>query len=116
MRIGHRFLVLTAPQIRTGHLSGDGARTDQSYLRYKIIKTTRVVSRQRSHLRPAFDLKHADGIGPADGVINIRTIRSQVRKIAFMVVIIANQADPILTPTHPSQPQLIYLSYSTIRL
>src|SRR5260370_7519080 len=104
MGIGHRFLVLTAPQIRTGHLSGDGARTDQSYLRYKIIKTTRVVSRQRSHLRPAFDLKHADGIGPAHGVINIRTIRRQVPQIDFLVVMIANPAAPTFDPTHHPPP------------
>src|SRR5260370_34061077 len=92
MGIGHRFLVLTAPQIRTGHLSGDGARTDQSYLRYKIIKTTRVVSRQRRHLRPVFDLKHADGIGPPDGVITITTTRAHGRKIDFLVLLSASQS------------------------
>src|SRR5215472_13610753 len=107
MGIRYRLFALTALQIWTGHLSGDGTGTDQSDLRYQIVKPARVVSRQRCHLRPAFDLKHADGICLADGVINIGAIRRQVRQIDFLVVVVANQPDRIFEHGHHAQAEQI---------
>ena len=37
---------------------------------HQIVEQSRLQPRQHAHLRPAFDLKHADRVGPADHVVN----------------------------------------------
>ena len=72
MRICHRFFPLTSPEVWAGHLSCDRARANQRHLRHQIIKLLRIVSGKRGHLRPRFDLEHPNGVGLADGFVDVR--------------------------------------------
>jgi hypothetical protein len=51
------------------HVALDRAGTDNRHLDDQIVIAARLEARQHRHLRPAFDLKDADGVGTADHVI-----------------------------------------------
>ena len=51
------------------HLALDRPGPDDRHLDHEIVEAARLQPRQHAHLRPAFDLEHADGVGLADHVV-----------------------------------------------
>ena len=73
-----RFASLAALQIRMHHFAHDGARPDDGDLHHDVVKTFWPQARQASHLRAAFDLKHADGVRFLQRVVNNMVVGWQV--------------------------------------
>ncbi len=69
-RIFDRLLPGAAAQIGMHHVALDGARADDRDFDDEIVEAPRLEARQHAHLRPAFDLEHADGIRVAQHVVN----------------------------------------------
>jgi hypothetical protein len=60
---------LSAAQVGMDHVALDRAGADNRHLDDQIVIAARPEARQHRHLRPAFDLEDADGVGAADHVI-----------------------------------------------
>ena len=56
------------------HVALDGAGADDRHLDHQVVEAARLEARQHVHLRPAFDLEDADGIGPAEHVVDRRVL------------------------------------------
>ena len=67
--VGDLFDALAALQIGMHHLALDRTRANDRHLDHQIIVIAWLEARQHRHLRPAFDLEHAERICPADHVI-----------------------------------------------
>ena len=65
-----RLLAVAAAQIGMHHVALDGAGAHDGHLDDEIVEAARLQPRQHVHLRPAFDLEHADRIGPAQHVVD----------------------------------------------
>ena len=52
------------------HVALDRAGADDGDFDHQIVKLSRPQARKHRHLRPAFDLEHADGVGVADHVVD----------------------------------------------
>ena len=63
MRIRNLFPSLSALKKRIHHLADDRPRPDDCDLHHDVIKAFRAQARQARHLRAAFHLEHADGVG-----------------------------------------------------
>jgi hypothetical protein len=57
---GDRLLALPAAQIGMHHVALDRPRADDRHLDDEIVEAARFEPRQHGHLRPAFDLEHAE--------------------------------------------------------
>ena len=66
------FLALAAVDIGVHHAALNGAGAHNRHLDHQIIEFARQHAGQKIHLRPAFDLKHANRISPAQHVIHRR--------------------------------------------
>ena len=81
-RIGHRFLVEPALQIRVHHAALDRAGPDDRHLDHQIIELHWLEPGQHRHLRPALDLEHPDRIGP------VRHLEHSRRRLRMLVGIL----------------------------
>ena len=69
--IGDRLAARAATQVRMDHLSLDRPRPNDRHFDHQVVILTRLKAGEHRHLGPAFDLKHSDGVGPADHVVNL---------------------------------------------
>src|SRR5205085_10352190 len=113
--INYRFPALPALEIRMDHVPHDWPRPNDGHLDHDVVKARRPQSWQARHLRTAFDLKHADGVGLLQCFINSLVICWQMREIDFFTVGIANQLDRIFQDSHHAQPEQIHFDQSQIR-
>ena len=86
----------------------DRPRTDESDLLCNAISLPGSMLRQRSHLRTAFDLKHADGVGTLNGPINIVIFR-QLGEVNPVAIELGNQVEAICENSHHAQAKQIDL-------
>src|SRR5512144_2857299 len=84
----HILIALTPSQIGMHHAAGDRSGSDNTDLDYQIIEIFWFEPRQHRHLRPALDLKHADGVAFADHVesrlIPLRDCRHRIFDAAML--------------------------------
>ena len=74
----HPFRMGPRRQIRMHHTALNRTGSHDSNLHHQIIKTAGPQTRQHAHLGPAFNLKHAHRIGPANHVVGGAVIRGNV--------------------------------------
>ena len=65
-----RLVAAAAAQIGVNHVALDGAGAHDRDLDDEIVEAARLQPRQHVHLRPAFDLEHADRIRAAQHVVD----------------------------------------------
>ncbi len=66
----YRLNPVPAAQVGMNHIALDRAGSDNRDLNHQVIEFARAQPREHGHLRPAFDLKDADGVGVADHHVN----------------------------------------------
>src|ERR1700722_12666101 len=91
------------------HVTLNRARPDQSILLRHAISRSGSMLRQRSHLRAALNLKHADGVSTRDGLIDLVVIR-QLCEIDSVSIKLRNQIDAVREDSHHSEAKQIDLN------
>src|SRR3569833_1252587 len=104
MRVRNFFQSLTPAHIRMHHFANDGTRTNDGDLDYYVVKASRRVMRKRSHLRPAFNLKHSYSVGIAEGFI-YEGIFGQGGEINLRVVVLRDEIDRVLKNCHHAEAE-----------
>ena len=92
--IAHLLQALTAAQIGMHHIALNGTRPHDGDLDHKIIKRTWAQARQHRHLRAAFNLEYADGVGATDHVVDARLFGGQARQREALPVMALQQVKP----------------------
>ena len=109
MRIGDQFFSLPPFHIRVHHLAYDRPRADDGHLHHQIVKTHRAIARQRRHLRAAFDLEHAHGVGPLQRAVDFRIVLWKLGEIERLFVMAGDQIEAIFEHGHHPEPEQIDL-------
>ncbi len=65
---------VAAAQIRVHHVALDGPGAHDRHLDDEVVEGARLQARQHVHLRAAFHLEHADGVGFAQHVVDGRVL------------------------------------------
>ena len=107
MRIGDVFAPLAALQKRIHHLADDRAGADDRHLHHDVVKLFRTQARQARHLRAAFHLEQADGVGLLQRGIYRRIVLRKMRQVDFFVIVVANEFDGILEHGHHAEAEQI---------
>ena len=105
MGIGDFFASLAALQKWIHHLADDGAGADDRDLHHDVVKLLRTQARQARHLRAAFHLKQAHGVGLLQRGIDRRVILRKMRQVDFLVIVIANEFDGIFEHGHHAEAE-----------
>src|ERR1700723_2948073 len=113
MRIGDRFLFLAAAHVRMHHFADDGTGTNDGYLHDKIVKIFRAITRQRGHLRTAFDLEHADRVCALDYFVDFGVF-GQLREVNRVAVVLRDEGEAILEYGHHAEAEQIDLDDSKV--
>ena len=104
-----RLASLAALQIRMHHFAHDRPRPDDGDLHHDVVKTFWPQARQASHLRAALDLKHADGVGLLQRIVNDRIIGGQASQVDLFAVILLDDFQRIFEHGHHAQAEQIDL-------
>src|SRR5580704_3263588 len=91
------------------HLPHDWSGTNDGDLYHDVVKTFWLQAWQTRHLRPALDLKHANGVGFLQRGIHDRIVGRQVSEIDFLAMMVADELQRIFEHGHHSQTEQIYL-------
>ncbi len=89
-----RLFLLPPSHVRVHHLADDRARPDDGDLNHHVIKLLRAIARQRGHLRPALDLKHADRVSTLQRAIDL-IIFGKLCEIDGIAIVLRNQFQTI---------------------
>ena len=71
---------LASLDVRIHHFADDGAGANERHLHDDVVKAFGMQARQAGHLRAAFDLEHADGVGLLQGGVDSGIVGRQVRE------------------------------------
>ena len=77
-RVHHRFAAQAPLQVGMHHLSFDGPGPHDRHLHHQIVVAGRPEPRQHRHLRAAFDLEGAHGVGALDHGVHLRILGGDV--------------------------------------
>ena len=88
--IAQRF---ASAQIGMHHLSLDRSRPHDRDLDHEIVEFLRAQPRQHRHLRPAFDLEHADGVGARDHPVDRFFRLLEIRKVVGFPIFRAQEIE-----------------------
>ena len=111
----HLFPPRPPVQIRMHHLPYNRPRTDQRDLHHQVIKGFRTQPRQGGLLRPAFHLKHPDGVALLQRFVDLRIVLRQLPQIDLFLPVIPDQHQAILQRRHHPQPEQIHLDEPQVR-
>ena len=75
VEVGDRLLAVAPADVRVHRPALDRAGADERHLDDEVVELARPQPRQRGHLRPALDLEHADGVGPAEHLVDLVLLR-----------------------------------------
>ena len=89
------------------HLADDGAGADDGDLHHDVVETLGAQARKARHLRAAFDLEHADGVGLLQGGIDLRIVGGKMRQVDFFVIVVADEFDGIFEHGHHAEAEQI---------
>ena len=109
MRISYGFLSLPSPHVGMHHFSNNGAGPDDGDLHHEIVELDRSIARKRSHLRPAFDLKHSNCVRASQRFIDGRIVGRKLRQIDRFAVVFGNQFQTVFEHGHHPEAQQIHL-------
>ena len=107
-RIGHEMRRLAPLQIGMNHLALDRAGPHDRDFDDEIVEFLRLQPRQHRHLRAAFDLEHADGIGALDHPIG-RLVLILHREVARFIVMQAQEIEGAAQAAQHAEPQHVDL-------
>ena len=93
------------------HAALDGAGAHKRHFDDQIVKAARPHPRQKVHLRPAFDLKHPQTVGPRQHVIDCRVFGWQGRQIKAWTMMPGDQIEPAPDAGQHAQRQDVDLEY-----
>ena len=65
-------------QVGVHHAALDGAGAHDGHLDHQVVEHARLQARQHAHLRAAFDLEHAHGVGGTDHVVGGRIFAGDI--------------------------------------
>src|SRR5260370_17623949 len=105
MRISYRLLSLPPPHVGMHHFSDNRAGPNDSDLYDEIVELDRSITRQRSYLGPAFDLKHSNRVRASQGFIDRRIVRRKLRQIDRFAVMFGNEFQAIFEHGHHPEAQ-----------
>ena len=108
MRVGDFLLALAAAHVGVHHFADDGAGADDGYLHDEIVEADGRVVGDGGHLRAAFHLEHAYGVGLAEGFVDERIFR-QRGEIDFFFVVARDELDAVLQHGHHAQAEQVDL-------
>ena len=98
---------LAALEIGVGHVAGDGAGADDGDLDDEVVEVSRLVARQRGHLRAALDLEDPGGVGGADHLVGLGVVGGQVGEIDLGAFVGADHGDGLLEGVeHPEAEEV----------
>ena len=84
------------------HVALDGAGPHDRHLDDEIVEASRLQARQHVHLRAALDLEDADGLGPAQHVVDGGILARQRRERPTLVLVCRDQVEGAAdTGEHP---------------
>ena len=115
MRIFDRLASQPAIQVRMDHIADNRTGPNDRNLHDNVIKLLRPQSRETRHLRPTFDLKHANRVCLLQRWVNLWVVGWQMSQINFFTVIFANNLNRLFQHRHHSQTQQIDFDNSQIR-
>ena len=95
MGVDHGLTPRAPVQVGVDHLSHDGSGPDDGDLHHQIVEARGFEARQRGHLRAAFDLKGADGVGLANHRVGVGIVGWQVGEVDLGVFVRADQRDAV---------------------
>src|SRR5262249_9216579 len=81
MQAGRLFAAEPAVEVRVYHFADDRSGANDRDLHHDVVELLWTHARQRGHLRAAFHLEHADGVGSLQRVIDRRVALRKVREI-----------------------------------
>ena len=90
------------------HFADDRAGPDDGHLHHDVVKRARLHARQAGHLRAAFHLKHADGVGLLQGGENGGIVLRQMRQVHWLAVGFGNQLEAVFQHGHHAEAQQIH--------
>ena len=94
-RIGDLLEALPAAQIRVDHVALDRAGAHDRDLDDEIVEQFRLEPRQHRHLRPAFDLEHADRVGALDHRIDLGLLGRDGRQRQALAVMLVQKIEAL---------------------
>ena len=95
VQVGDRLLAVSASDVRVHRTALDGAGPDERDLNDKVVERTRLQPGQRGHLGPALDLEHADGVRPADHLVDVWLLLDEP-KVDLGAMMLLDEVDPIM--------------------
>ena len=75
------------------HVALDRARPDDRDLDHEVVEAARLQPRQHVHLRPAFDLEHAERIAAAQHVVDLRHLLRDGRQLPAFAVVLLDEVE-----------------------
>ena len=103
MRIFDRRASLPAVEERLDHAADDRPGADDGHLHDDVVEALRRVARQRGHLRAALDLKHADGVGLIEHLVDQRIVLRQVGQVDVYFFLLPDERDGLFDGLQHSQ-------------
>jgi hypothetical protein len=94
------------------HVALDRPRAHDRDLDHQIVVAARLQPRQHRHLRARFDLEHADGVGTADHVVNLRIFRRQLTERVVRAAEVIHQRESTLQRRQHAERQQIHFQES----
>ena len=108
MEVGDRLLAVAPADVRVHRPALDRARPDQRHLDDEVVELPRLEPGQRGHLRPRLDLEHADGVGPAQHLVDLVLLGDR-RQVDLVAAVLADQVDGVVQRRQHPQPEQVEL-------
>ena len=90
---GHRLLARAALEVWVDHVALDRSRPDDRDFDHQIVEFARLQARKHVHLRPAFDLEHAERVPAAQHVVDLRNLLRDGRQFPALAVVQVDQIE-----------------------
>lgn len=87
------FDALASPQIGMDHIALNGSRTHDGNLNHQIIEFSGLQTWQHVHLGAAFHLKHPEGIGLTQHVVNLGIVLLDGCKLIVFAAMLMDQIE-----------------------
>src|SRR5579883_517793 len=107
------FELLSVASLEVGvdHLALDRSGPDDCDLDHQIVEVSRLEAGQHRHLRPAFDLEHADRIGAAEHVVDLFLLWQAI-ELRLHAIMLAHQFESLAQAGQHAERQHIDLQHT----
>src|SRR5271166_4673600 len=100
-----RLAALSAAQKWVQHLADNWSGPDDGHLHHDVVEALGAQARQTGHLRAAFHLKEADGVGVLQRLVDQRVVLWEMREVHSLRVRGADEIDGLFEHSHHAEPQ-----------